>query len=59
MKKFYMTNEARENAIAEIGRQIEVLGSIKSDDLSYLDYRAIIKNLSELRDAIRREIENQ
>lgn len=57
MKKLYLTNEARENAISEITREIEVLGAIKSDDLSYLDYRRITDNLSKLREMIKAEME--
>jgi hypothetical protein len=59
MKKMYFTDKARESAIEEIGRQIDVLGSIKSGDLSYCDYRAIVKNLSQLRDAIKAEMESE
>lgn len=56
--KLYFTNQARESAIKEIERQIEVLGHIRSGDLSYLDYRAIIKNLNRLKDCIKAEMDN-
>ena len=48
----YLTNKARENAIKEISRQISVLGGVKSGELSYCDYRAIVKSLSLLRDVL-------
>lgn len=56
MKKFYQTNRARESAINEITRQIDVLMSMKNSDLSYGDCRAIVQNLIDLRDAIKKEI---
>ena len=59
MKKLYLTDRARESAIKEIGRQIDVLGSMKSDELSYIDYRSIVSNLSLLRDAIKAEMNNK
>lgn len=59
MKKLYFTDKARQSAIDEIARQIEVLGNIKSGDFSYLDYRAIIKNLNDLRDIIKAEMQEQ
>ena len=37
MKKFYQTNKARESAIKEITRQIDVLMSIKISELDYGD----------------------
>jgi hypothetical protein len=56
-RKFYLTNEARESAIKEITRQIDVLLSMKTSELGYCDCRAIVKNLCDLREAIQREIE--
>lgn len=57
-KKFYLTNEARESAINEITRQIDVLMSMKTSELGYNDCLSIVKNLCELREAIQIEIEN-
>ena len=56
-RKFYLTNKARESAIEEIARQIDVLMSMKTSELNYSDCRAIVKNLFDLREAIQREIE--
>lgn len=55
-RKYYLTNEARERAIKEITRQIDVLMSMKTGELSYCDCRAIVRNLCNLREAIQREI---
>ena len=57
MKQLYLTDKARQSAIDEIGRQIEVLGNMKSGDLSYIDYRSIVQNLSYLRDVIKAEMQ--
>ena len=57
MKKFYQTNKARESAIEEITRQIDVLMSMKTSELDYGDCRAIVKNLCDLREAIEKEMD--
>lgn len=57
MKKFYQTNKARESAIKEITRQIDVLMSMKTSELDYGDCRAIVKNLCDLREAIEKEMD--
>ena len=54
----YLTNKARESAIEEITRQIDVLGGVKSGELPYYDYRAIVKSLSQLRYVLRAEMTN-
>lgn len=56
MKKLYLTNKARESAIKEITRQIDVLMSMRTSELGYVDCRAIVKNLCDLRDVIENEI---
>ena len=54
----YYTNHLRKHHIDEITRLIDVLGSIKSDELSYLDYRRTIAYLAELRNEIVAEMTN-
>ena len=58
MTKLYLTNKARESAIEEIGRQIDVLMATTSEQMGYIDCRSIIQNLSILRDVIENEIKN-
>lgn len=59
MVKLYMSDVARQNAIDEITRQIDAVGKIKSDELSYTNYRAIVKSLSDLRAVIKNEMDNK
>ena len=56
-RKFYLTNEARENAINDIGKQIDAILSTTNAELDYVTARRIVDNLSMLRDAIKREME--
>ena len=57
--KVYLTNKARVNAIKEISRQISALGGVKSGELSYYDYRAIVKSLSLLQDVLGADMSNE
>jgi hypothetical protein len=52
----YYTNKARNSHIEEITRIIDVLGNIKNDELSYIDYRRTVEYLATLRDMIKAEI---
>lgn len=56
-RKFYLTNEARESAINDIGKQIDAILSTTNAELDYVTARRIVDNLSMLRDAIKREME--
>ena len=56
-RKFYLTNEARENAINDIGKQIDAILSTTNAELDYVTARRIVDNLSMLRDAIKGEME--
>ena len=58
-RRLYHTDQARASAISEIKRLIEVLGHIKSGDLSYADYRGLIKFLADHKDAIEREMNEE
>ena len=58
-RRLYHTDQARANAISEIKRLVEVLGHIKSGDLSYTDYRGLIKFLADHKDAIEREMNEE
>lgn len=51
----YYDAKARASAIDDIKKCIDVLGGIKSSELSYLDYRAITKYLNMLIDEIEKE----
>lgn len=53
----YLTNKARESHIAEITRLIGVLGAIRGDELSYIDYRRLVSYLADHRDLIKSEID--
>lgn len=56
MKNLYFTNKARESAIKEIDRLINVLGDLKSGEFGYIDYRSTVKHLNQLKDVIKSEI---
>lgn len=51
------TNEARESNIKRIGELIDTLGGMKSSELNYLDYRALVDYLNVARDAYKEEME--
>lgn len=57
MKKLYFTNARRENAINEITKQIDIMLSLTSESMSYIDCRRIIDNLIKLREVIKAEME--
>lgn len=57
MKKLYFTNARRENAINEITKQIDIMLSLTSESMSYIDCRRIVDNLIKLREVIKAEME--
>lgn len=50
------TNPARVAHINNITRLIDVLGSIKSDELNYTNYKEIVNYLSMIRDMYKKEM---
>lgn len=57
MKKLYFTNARREDAINEITKQIDIMLSLTSESMSYIDCRRIVDNLIKLREVIKAEME--
>lgn len=57
MKKLYFTNARRENAINEITKQIDIMLSLTSESMSYIDCQRIVDNLIKLREVIKAEME--
>lgn len=51
----YLTNEARKSAIANIRKKIDVVMSMKSGEMSYIDAREIVSYLNMLIDQIEKE----
>lgn len=49
------TQEARESAVAEINRLIEVVNNIPGNQLSFCDASSITKFLSEYKNEIKKE----
>lgn len=57
--KLYHTNQARESAIKEIDRLMQIVSSIPGNVVGYLDASSINKYLSSYRDAIESEMRNK
>lgn len=51
----YLTNQARRSAIENIRKKIDVVMSMKSGEMSYIDAREIISYLNQLIDQIEKE----
>ena len=52
----YLTNKSRLSAIADIRKKINIVMSIKSAEISYIDARSITNYLNMLIDEIRKEM---
>jgi hypothetical protein len=57
MKKLYFTNAQRENAINEITKQIDIMLSLTSESMGYIECRRIVDSLAQLREVIKAEME--
>lgn len=53
--KLYQTDKARISAVHEIERLIDTLGHITTEQLSYSDYRQLVRFLADHKDLINRE----
>ena len=51
----YLTNEARRSAIANIRKKIDIVMSMQSSEMSYIDAREIVSYLNQLIDQIEKE----